>query len=513
MTPSKSPQRILCLRFPDWPIQRRIASQPEWARSLLLLTESNSRGEFVCYRNELARQRGILAGMPVSEARTLARSRDNLVIESVQAEADRLALIELALKCESYSFCIGLEETDSPESVFMDVTGVAHFFDGEQSLAEHLERFLSGLGYAGRIAIADTMGAAWGAAHYLAGARQPVVLPCERQSQLESLPIEGLRLPNAVIFRLRRLGIQTIRQLLRLDRGALVTRFGKDVLVRLDQFRGIRDEAIIPCRPVLRYHVQRHLEDGINHPELIEQLCSKLLQQLLEQLHPRRLGTRRLECRFHLEEQASQTLTLRLCEATGDLQQIGDLLRLKLEQLHWNASLVGLEMEALEITPLASSQYEFFSGEGRDHARQFSTLLNRLSSRLGEQMVTSPCLVSDPVPERSVQFIPVMEKLPSASIPSSDRYQPLDRPAILFPEPRPVDVIAKFPDGPPVALILKGTCFDIACHWGPERIESGWWQQGNIRRDYYWIETTTGERLWLFRQLQDQRWFWHGGVS
>jgi hypothetical protein len=31
-----------------------------------------------------------------------------------------------------------------------------------------------------------------------------------------------------------------------------------------------------------------------------------------------------------------------------------------------------------------------------------------------------------------------------------------------------------------------------------------------VRRDYYQIETTTGRRYWLFRRLDDRRWFLHG---
>jgi protein ImuB len=31
-----------------------------------------------------------------------------------------------------------------------------------------------------------------------------------------------------------------------------------------------------------------------------------------------------------------------------------------------------------------------------------------------------------------------------------------------------------------------------------------------VQRDYYRIETTTGRRFWLFRRLNDAKWFLHG---
>lgn len=33
---------------------------------------------------------------------------------------------------------------------------------------------------------------------------------------------------------------------------------------------------------------------------------------------------------------------------------------------------------------------------------------------------------------------------------------------------------------------------------GPERIESGWWDEHDQRRDYYVIETRRGQRAWAF---------------
>jgi protein ImuB len=48
---------------------------------------------------------------------------------------------------------------------------------------------------------------------------------------------------------------------------------------------------------------------------------------------------------------------------------------------------------------------------------------------------------------------------------------------------------------------------------GPERIESGWWDGADVRRDYYLIETRTGQRGWAYRSVGEagplrlQGWF------
>ena len=45
---------------------------------------------------------------------------------------------------------------------------------------------------------------------------------------------------------------------------------------------------------------------------------------------------------------------------------------------------------------------------------------------------------------------------------------------------------------------------------GPERIESGWWKEAYIRRDYYVLQTQSGSRYWIFKSLDNDRWFLHG---
>ncbi|MFZ1869739.1 MAG: hypothetical protein WAU49_14755 [Steroidobacteraceae bacterium] len=44
-----------------------------------------------------------------------------------------------------------------------------------------------------------------------------------------------------------------------------------------------------------------------------------------------------------------------------------------------------------------------------------------------------------------------------------------------------------------------------------ERIETGWWDGGEIARDYYTAVDIGGARLWVFRERESpHRWFLHG---
>ncbi len=65
-------------------------------------------------------------------------------------------------------------------------------------------------------------------------------------------------------------------------------------------------------------------------------------------------------------------------------------------------------------------------------------------------------------------------------------------------------------DGSPQQFGWNGRKHFIERSWGPERIETGWWRGDDVRRDYYVVETTTGERYWLFQNLMDESWHLHG---
>jgi protein ImuB len=46
---------------------------------------------------------------------------------------------------------------------------------------------------------------------------------------------------------------------------------------------------------------------------------------------------------------------------------------------------------------------------------------------------------------------------------------------------------------------------------GPERLETGWWDGEDARRDYYILELATGQRAWAFCPVNEPGvWMLHG---
>jgi protein ImuB len=95
------------------------------------------------------------------------------------------------------------------------------------------------------------------------------------------------------------------------------------------------------------------------------------------------------------------------------------------------------------------------------------------------------------------------------------------RPIRLFEPAEPVHVVALLPDHPPAMLRWRKKSWQICRATGPERIGPRWWDteyKGVKTRDYYRVETSSGMRLWVYREGLPERgesveWFVHGCFS
>jgi protein ImuB len=61
--------------------------------------------------------------------------------------------------------------------------------------------------------------------------------------------------------------------------------------------------------------------------------------------------------------------------------------------------------------------------------------------------------------------------------------------------------------------IAETPCYDgrLKLLAGPERIESGWWDGGDVMRDYFVASNPSEALLWVYRERNaDARWFLHG---
>jgi protein ImuB len=91
--------------------------------------------------NDAAERAGLRVGMSFADACAILPS---LASAEDAPQEDARLLCALADWCERYTPLVGLA---SPDGLLFDITGVAHLFGGEASLAHDLERRLKGFGF------------------------------------------------------------------------------------------------------------------------------------------------------------------------------------------------------------------------------------------------------------------------------------------------------------------------------------------------------------------------------
>jgi protein ImuB len=71
-------------------------------------------------------------------------------------------------------------------------------------------------------------------------------------------------------------------------------------------------------------------------------------------------------------------------------------------------------------------------------------------------------------------------------------------------------VTADVTTGAPQQLHHSRWRAQVLAAWGPERIETGWWRGRLISRDYWRVQTSAGQLLWVYQDQANQQWFLHG---
>lgn len=520
-------RRVLCVWFPKWSIQRLQNGEPSLRqRPLVVFAEHGSRGLRVVSCSVEAVRQGVEPGLPVAEARALLRDpkpspskpRGRKSVGTAVAvrppawkradpAADRAALHTLAQTCQCYTPMVGLEESDKPEALLLDIAGCAHLHGDEAGLLTSLTCDLIQAGWHIRTAVADTIGAAWALAH--AGISGTILPPGDPTSALQTLPIAALRVDSAVIETLQRLDVRTVQQLLSLPLASLPARFGQGLVKRLDQAWGRRHEDFLPERAVEPVIAKWSTDHPVKQQAGIEFVFGELLRQIL--VHPMMQQTGILELACDIETESSRhPFAFRLSRPTTDPRHLRQLFQLRCEREAWTSGMLSMRLMVERAGWLTEQQTTLFEDERDQHERELSNLIERLSSRLGDQAVLRPVLMPEALPEWSWKEVPWLTSPASLSTAVADPLVLRSRPWRLEHKPLPLEVLASFPEGPPQRVWLASREERIWEWWGPERIETGWWQQAHVSRDYFRIEIESGANYWIFRERKSGKWFLHG---
>lgn len=472
-----------------------------------------------------ARALGLAPGMALAQARAQVAGLD---IRDADPEGDRAHLASLAMAlARRWAPTVAIEGDDT---LFLDLTGVAHLHGGEAQMAARLRRMLARLGYSARIAIADTPGAAWALAHFQGAT---LCLPDQHAEALASLPIEALRIDPAAVELLHRLGVTRIAQLAAMPRAPLVKRFGAGLALQLDRALGRLSEPLHPVVPPEPITIAQRFAEPIATAEAIEHWLGTLVPRLTAALAEKGIGATRIELIADRIDGVPQRIRIGLARPSRDGAHLLRLLTRRIEQVEPGYGVDALTLHVRRALPLGAESFTERLDE--EAAPDLAPLVDTLATRIGMRAMWRSRPVESDLPERSVTRMAVLD--PPArpllrgkrdDVRQLDRNPPLPpwhpgwpRPARLLARPERLDhVMAELPDHAPRRFTWRGQSHRVIRADGPERIQGEWWKRDAERasiRDYFRVEDEVGRRYWLFRSGDGERavtgdlsWYLHG---
>lgn len=459
---------------------------------------------------------GLFVGQKATDAAALV---PELELAEADPAAEAAALTALADWCARFSPAVAL---DPPGGLFLDITGVAHLWGGERTMAADVTARLARNGLAVRTAIAGTPGSAWALAHF--GEAGAILAPGGERAVLAALPAAALRLASEEAAQIVRLGLSTVGSLAALPRDQITRRFGPGVVLRLDQALGQVREALTFRRPPTPWFARLAFAEPISVPEDLARAVRDIAERLCVRLEAEGRGARRFELCFHRLDGVVHRLIVGLALPGRHAGAIARLLIPKLETVDPGFGIEVVTLAADGVEPLSARQGRL--DEDRDVALEegVAPLVDRLVNRLGEDAVWRAEPFPSHDPERAVQRRPPLSPAAGSSpgSPLRSGWDPArPRPLRLFRRPEPIEAMAPVPDDPPVFFRWRGAGHRVRRAEGPERLAEEWWRRpfdaaapGRVR-DYYRVEDENGARFWVFRDGlyepgAQPRWWLHG---
>jgi protein ImuB len=482
----------------DWFVIRRPG-----LRAVPFVLSASERGrKLITVANTVAQKQGISAGMVVADAKAL--------VSSLEVIDDRPGLAEKLLQgigewCIRYTpvTAIGL-----PDGLLLDVTGCAHLWGGEKEYLADLLRQLTNKGYDARGAMADTIGAAWAIARF--GKTEPVIESGRTIDALLPLPPSALRLENATVERLHKLGLVTVKHFISLPRSILRRRFGENMLDRIDEALGFKNEMLQPLQTPALYEERLPCLEPIITRTGIDIALNRLLEALCKRLQQENKGLRTAVFKgYRVDGQITQ-VTIGTNHASNHTEHLYKLFGIHLSTIEPALGIELFTLNATKVEEVSPVQEMLWAGSQGLNSKTVVELLDRIGGKIGAHRIRRYIPDEHYWPERSLKPAVSLKEKPTTGWQVNK-----PRPVQLLASPERIEVTAPVPDYPPMNFRYKGKLHTIKKADGPERIEREWWLDEGRHRDYYYVEDEEGKRYWLFRSghyigTQSNQWYLHG---
>ena len=504
--PAQRPRQLwLCIYLPVLPLE----ALPDTQQAARVVLEEQQGIAKVLMACQAAVAAGITSGMTLNAALALLPGVQLLQREPAR---EQLVLRQLARWAGQFTSFVSL---DTAPLLLLEVAGSLRLFGGIKRLRRRLTRELRQQGYTAHQAIAPTpLAATW-----LARAGREVCIGDEHQlhGELSTLPLACIDWPGSVCESLRGMGITELGDCLRLPRQGFAKRFGSERLLQLDRAVGRLPDPRAAHRSAEKFSLDYDLPAELGDSKLLLNVCELLLQDLQQFLVSRQFAVQRVLFRFLHSDMPATSVVLGGVQAAHSAEHWLELLRIKLECLEFPAAVISIRLRSGQSQPLTASSdaLPFVASSEQRSDASVMQLVERLAARIGHYSVQGITAVAEHRPQYAWRSSHSEGKQTQQCAPAPGYWQcneptpslqtnnslVLRRPLWLLSEPQRLQLQQEWPEYDGRLRLLDG----------PERLETGWWDENGINRDYYTALNPRGIHLWVYQDKGvGQHWYLHG---
>lgn len=421
------------------------------------------------------------------------------------------ALAEIATWAGRFTPRISLS---APDAVLLEISSCLRLFGGAARIEAAVREDLAALGFAARLGHAPTpLAARWFAR---AGGTPGPGRGDGWQAAIDRLPLTLLAddagCDGATLDLLAGLGLHTLGEVRRLPPAGLARRGAQAALRALARARGEHADPRPWFQPPARFAHGLALPAPEIRTEALLFAARRLFASLAAWLATRHAAIERCTLQLGHDAQPPTEIELVFGRPSRDEARFLLIARERLAALELPAAVDTVRVLADQALAAPAQGGDLFGDPARAD-EDAALLLARLRNRLGQQGVVRLSTCSDHRPEaawrtcepgtdaaattaavrRARPFPDAADADATHDTAATAGTHDRPRPLWLLPTPRAID---------PGGYTLLGTA---------ERIESGWWDDAPIRRDYYLARDPGHALCWIFEHLDAPgSWFVHG---
>ncbi len=477
--------RWACVDALYFPLQVLLSEHPEWGdHPAAVLDKDHPQGRLL-HLNRRARKARLHSGMRYGQALALVPHLRAAVVDDELLEDSSRSMAKVL---NDYSPRVE-PHRELPGLFWLDVSGMYRLYPTWQRWVEPLRARLREVhGIYVHIVVGFTR---FGTFAVVRSTRQSGAFETPRRERqaAQKAPLDLLDLPSSVLSRARRLGLETVDDLLAMPAEGVRRRLG-DRAFRL--YRMARGDLRPPNRSFEQQQLAQrsdHLDHEEKNAHRILFLVKRHLHTLLDILEERGEKLAALDLVLQRREEADLKATIAPAEPTLDAGLITDLVRLRLESLPVESGISDVLLTARGARTTTEQMRLFADKPPRDKAAA-NRALARLRAEFGADAVVHIVPTRGHLPESRFSLHP-LDELTLPDLAEADDKATPKAVRRFFPAPLRLRDMSAAPT-----------------RAGPHTICGGWWVR-EVHRDYHLI-ALDGRLLWIFYDHQRQRWYLHG---